>query len=26
MGKKKGDTVIIETPAGKTECKVIDIQ
>ena len=25
MGKKKGDTVIIETPAGKTECKVIDI-
>jgi len=26
MGKKKGSKVTIDTPAGKTECKIIDIQ
>ena len=26
MGKKKGDNVIIETPAGKTKYKIVDIQ
>jgi len=26
LGKKKGDTVVIPTPAGKKECEVINIQ
>lgn len=26
MGKKKGSKVSIDTPAGKTECEIIDIQ
>jgi transcription elongation factor GreA len=26
MGKKKEDSVIIETPAGKTKCKIVEIQ
>ncbi len=26
LGKKKGDTVVIETPSGKTKCKIVEIK